>query len=134
MGQREISQFSPLQSKHTFLLGISVFFFFFKLKIFFIATCSRRLRLEGDEVGRSRGPVSSCLYQAPGTALTGATVMNELDLVWVRAHVTKDHLSPGEEFGFPFKGSGKTLSGLCRMQSEVIDGLHFVWISSGFGS
>lgn len=86
-------------------------------------------------MGRSRGPVSSCLYQAPGTVLSaGATVMNELDLVWVRAHVTKDHLSPGKEFGFPFKGSGKTLSSQCRMQSEVIDGLHFVWIFSGFGS
>lgn len=86
-------------------------------------------------MGGSRRPVSSCLYQAPGTALSaGVTVMNELDLVRVRARVTKDNLSPGKEFGFPFKGSRKTLSGLCRMQSKVIDVLHFVWVSSGFGS
>ena len=86
-------------------------------------------------MGRSRGPVSSRFYLAPGTVLSAGVIgMNELNLVRVRACVTKDHLSPGKKFGFPFKGSGKTLSGLGRMQSEVIDVLHLVWISSGFES
>lgn len=61
--------------------------------------------------------------------------MNELDIVQVRAHITKDHLSPGREFGFPLEGPGKTWLSLCRMQSEVIDVLHLgflvVWGHKG---